>query len=879
MKSLVERYDKLVGDNVDSDSRCHTDNLAKRLKTHYKDRVTIHTRHGQSKSSILFSSSISVGQALEAAVDIKQSTEQDKVDHSLSKQAKTESLGSFSELYRSAKLLRNVLKSSKENVQSYNESLNSENTQKIIPDELYMFLRWLLEDSANEVPHGMLRENSKQPQTHRRIMSFAQDILFSSSKGAFTPKHIALAITGKHLTGSKELIKILNRFGHCVSYDEVAKYETQCIEHLLLDTSENEVALPSNISAGNFVQAAADNLDFSEETLDGKNTTHITTLVLYQRCLNGRFAKHIPMKKSSRRKPLSELPLSKNTLNFSKQCRKLNVPTVLFKSAGSEENSGESDQKKKAVDLDMAWVFARICPSKPFSVTLKPLEKQSVPGWSAFNALISTNEPDITNIGYCPVIPSPPTEYSTVYTVMKTVQKMMRRLNQKHSVITFDEAIYCKAKEIQWRCKDEFSDTVLRLGGFHTALNFISVIGKRYEESGLEDLLIESDIYGSQTVTRIMKGKTYNKGIRAFKLAMEALSRIRLSVMASQITDRGCFDLYLDIIAQLEKAISSDDKTSCHQLLTQAEQQSEVVVHYLKEFRQRSRSVSDTFAYWDDFISMVEILLRFVRGERDGIWDLHLGALSDMLPYFFAYDHINYARWVTIYYSDMKSLAQTAPEVYDEFVAGNHLIKRAAGSFNQVWTDLALEQSINRDSKTKGGLIGSTRSDLTMNKWLLTSHFRADIVATTKKMCSIFDEPECSTVHKEAGQSRVSRDENDVQKLVDMFQEQMLNPFQVADHKTGRVMNLASGRTSAEEISKDITSALSIGKACLKEFIDTCSRLVEGHEKSPLETISKRKLKTLSNLRTPVKFVSSTNSKQTINAIKSYACSGKDKRC
>ena len=38
-----------------------------------------------------------------------------------------------------------------------------------------------------------------------------------------------------------------------------------------------------NISPGAFVQAAVDNNDIDEETLDGKHTTHSTTVVLYQK--------------------------------------------------------------------------------------------------------------------------------------------------------------------------------------------------------------------------------------------------------------------------------------------------------------------------------------------------------------------------------------------------------------------------------------------------------------------------------------------------------------------------------------------------------------------------------------------------------------------
>ena len=57
-------------------------------------------------------------------------------------------------------------------------------------------------------------------------------------------------------------------------------------------------------------------------------------------------------------------------------------------------------------------------------------------------------------------------------------------------------------------------------------------------------------------------------------------------------------------------------------------------------------------------------------------------------------------------------------------------------------------------------------------------------------------------------------------------------------------MNLATGMTSSEGVSKDIMSAKDIRKQCLEAFVNT--RLVEGHTKSVMEPIRKNKLKTLS---------------------------------
>ena len=109
---------------------------------------------------------------------------------------------------------------------------------------------------------------------------------------------------------------------------------------------------------------------------------------------------------------------------------------------------------------------------------------------------------------------------------MKHAQKICSNLGQVDTVITFDLAIYMKAKQIQMKFPDDFSNKVIRLGGFHIALNCLSLLGKMFQNSGLDDLLIESGVFAAGTMSAIMEGKSDNRGIRAHKLAMEALFRL-----------------------------------------------------------------------------------------------------------------------------------------------------------------------------------------------------------------------------------------------------------------------------------------------------------------------------------------------------------------
>ena len=68
---------------------------------------------------------------------------------------------------------------------------------------------------------------------------------------------------------------------------------------------------------------------------------------------------------------------------------------------------------------------------------------------------------------------------------------------------------------------------MLRLGAFHISCCFLAVIGKRFGDAGLSDLLIESEVIGSGSISAVIEGRQYNRGVRAHKIVMEALWRLR----------------------------------------------------------------------------------------------------------------------------------------------------------------------------------------------------------------------------------------------------------------------------------------------------------------------------------------------------------------
>ena len=68
--------------------------------------------------------------------------------------------------------------------------------------------------------------------------------------------------------------------------------------------------------------------------------------------------------------------------------------------------------------IDTSWMLARNPPRSLVSSEDEHITDQCVPAWTGFNSMSTKDVPNLSNIGYCPVINASPTNYSTVYTTM-----------------------------------------------------------------------------------------------------------------------------------------------------------------------------------------------------------------------------------------------------------------------------------------------------------------------------------------------------------------------------------------------------------------------------------------------------------------------------
>ena len=112
----------------------------------------------------------------------------------------------------------------------------------------------------------------------------AQDLVHCASHARMKlAKQIGHGMFVKYLTGSKQLVTLLNRMGYSSSYDEIEQVETCLANESFAKADVSAVIIPTNINPCAFIQMAADNEDINEETINSKNMTRATTFAVYPR--------------------------------------------------------------------------------------------------------------------------------------------------------------------------------------------------------------------------------------------------------------------------------------------------------------------------------------------------------------------------------------------------------------------------------------------------------------------------------------------------------------------------------------------------------------------------------------------------------------------
>ena len=146
------------------------------------------------------------------------------------------------------------------------------------------------------------------------------------------------------------------------------------------------------------------------------------------------------------------------------------------------------------------------------------------------------------------------------------------------------------------------------------------------------------------------------------------------------------------------------------------------------DVNKQSFQASRTAELWLQFMNMMDILTMFLKGERMGIWELHIQPMYEMMPYLAAYGHTLYTKCIHVYLQQMHTLHETHHEASRHFDQGLHVVARSDRFWAGLSPDLVIEQVLMKGMKTSGGLTrGRGMTETQRLVWLMANSVCAEV--------------------------------------------------------------------------------------------------------------------------------------------------------
>ena len=531
----------------------------------------------------------------------------------------------------------------------------------------------------------MLSSDEKSNEVQKRAMSLAQSTVAmclsdrqvkrKNKKSETTrmtsemPRQLAIGLAVHQAVRSKELISLLHGFGMSVDYNRILRVESQIEANVLKQVEENDgVYLPPGIVKGRHVFFAIDNVDFSEDTPDGKRTFHGTAMAVYQRSedqdpsidvsvdptIQGRSIKDLPDSLTS----LMECPAPTSkpkclvNANFSLAVKELPVEIRRQDAAwligrNSTRNQDEDPQAVEATDQP----------------NIQPTKITSIPVWSAYKSLVSDPMPT-TRVGTPPLVAAPAHEWSTLLTVLMQAQAISVKVvgPARKTVISLDLGLYQPAKKLQM-ARQDLQNLILTPGELHSVMAVLRSIGAYMDSSGIDTCWTESELYGPSTVKQILGGNHVKRAQTAHLITLQALFRLYQEAFIEDYPNS--LPNLTECITQLNDACANNETEAvkeAHGRLVETIE-SEEVLKKMDEYDREKEKKSPSFKVVRQYMNMVLEMMTFIRAVRNGNWTLHLEALDVLTKYFFAHDMINYSTMIPVYLAEMQLLKESDPDI------------------------------------------------------------------------------------------------------------------------------------------------------------------------------------------------------------------------
>ena len=123
------------------------------------------------------------------------------------------------------------------------------------------------------------------------------------------------------------------------------------------------------------------------------------------------------------------------------------------------------------------------------------------------------------------------------------------------------------------------------------------------------------------------------------------------------------------------------------------------------------------------YAKIAGLMLGAIKINDTAIYSL---ALFEVTSMFFMPNHHKYARWMSLYSSDLANLETSQPNLQEILTGRGFSVNRAGKLFSSIPIDMALEQTTNANAKNNlKGIMALADISTAGNQWMVTASMKS----------------------------------------------------------------------------------------------------------------------------------------------------------
>ncbi|CAF1178711.1 unnamed protein product [Didymodactylos carnosus] len=435
-----------------------------------------------------------------------------------------------------------------------------------------------------------------------------------------------------------------------------------------------------------------------------------------------------------------------------------------------------------------------------------------------------------------------------------TKQEFIDSVYQLKAVLVVDEAIYTsllkeKERDAINNSDPQYDDIFLFPGDWHFTKNLFGIVGKFISGSGIEHVF--QVLYDQSVVVGILGVYDVDRTFRAYTLLFITLFLLQIENFADEnpITEpvlTSVLNNMKDTVDGITKQMK--DENINENMKDTFKQSREIlnmtdIVDDFNKWREKKSKMNIMFKYYDFLLYKLlkQIFILYIA-TRTNNFQVRNEQWRYFIPFFFAFNHTNYARMSCHHVYEITQMDQYLKDELTE----NWTVMMKDRPFSSIACDYAIESTQNKDFKGPAGLTGHMDCDL-RTAWALTSPWCAEIKTVVDELANnkLSNNP-----HVQATQSRIATDNQDLKSMLMILRTD--NPFTSQTKDFHKIL-------SGVVISVDIVNELC---AASTKFLDVANSFINQHvvgkKTSIFTTISKGNVRLLNTTTALPKTITKT---------------------